>query len=84
MANSKAIGVAFEDQQLDGAVVGRSAAASGTVGFFGKTPVVQRPFTASLHNTTAAAVSASFGASQLAILQEIMNTLIGLGIYATA
>lgn len=34
MPNTKPIGVAYEDQQLDGAVVGKSG---GTVGFFGTT-----------------------------------------------
>ena len=81
MPNTKPIGVAFKDPQLDGAVMGEAA---GTAGFYGKTPVVQRTFVASVHNTTAIAASASFGASQLAVVQELMNTMIGLGIYATA
>ena len=38
MPNTKPIGVAYEDQQLDGAVLGASG---GTIGFYGKTPVVQ-------------------------------------------
>jgi tryptophan synthase alpha subunit len=38
MPNSKAIGVAFSDPELDGAVIG---AAGGTVGFFGTTPVAE-------------------------------------------
>jgi tryptophan synthase alpha subunit len=38
MPNSKAIGVAFSDPALDGAVIG---AAGGTVGFFGTTPVAE-------------------------------------------
>ena len=33
--NTKPIGVAYEDQQLDGAVMGASG---GTAGFFGATP----------------------------------------------
>lgn len=36
MPNTKPIGVAYEDQQLDGAIVGKSG---GTAGFFGTTPV---------------------------------------------
>ena len=36
MPNTKAVGVAFSDPELDGAVIG---AAGGTVGFFGTTPV---------------------------------------------
>ena len=61
-----------------------SPSASGSVGFYGKTPVVQRPYSAAVHNTTALAVSASFGATQLAALQEIQLTLIGLGVWATS
>jgi len=38
MPNTKAIGVAYEDQQLDGAVVGASG---GTAGFFGSTPTTK-------------------------------------------
>lgn len=58
--------------------------ASASLGFYGKTPVVQRPYSAAVHNTTALAVSASFGATQLAALQEIQLTLIGLGVWATS
>lgn len=36
MPNTKAVGVAFSDPELDGAVIGTSG---GTVGFFGTTPV---------------------------------------------
>ena len=38
MGNTKAVGVAFSDPELDGATVG---ATGGTAGFFGKTPVVK-------------------------------------------
>lgn len=38
MANTKPVGVAFEDAQLDGAIMGK---AGGTAGFYGTTPVVQ-------------------------------------------
>jgi len=66
----------------DGMQIGRRAA--NKVGFYGRIPVVQRPFTAAVHNSTAVATSASFGATQLAAVQEIMNTLTGLGVWATA
>lgn len=55
---------------------------SDLVGFYGVTPVVQRA-TASTHSTSNAATSSSFGASQSAIMVEIMNTLISLGIWAS-
>ena len=38
MPNTKSIGVAYEDQQLDGAVMGK---AGGTAGFFGATPTTK-------------------------------------------
>lgn len=38
MPNTKAIGVAYEDQQLDGGVIGKSG---GTAGFFGATPTTK-------------------------------------------
>ena len=71
-------------QQLDygaaeGALIG--AAATNKVGFYGATPVVQRA-TATTHTTTNMVTSASFGATQAAIVQEIMNTLIASGLWA--
>lgn len=79
MPNTKAIGVAYEDQQLDGAVIGKSG---GTVGFYGKTPTTQRA--SSVQATSNLATSASFGATQLAAVQEIMNTLSALGLWKGA
>jgi hypothetical protein len=60
------------------------AGTSGLVGFYGKAPVVRRPYSSAVHATSALATSTAFGATQLAAVQEIQNTLIGLGIYATA
>ena len=51
MPNTKPIGVAYEDQQLDGAVLG---AAGGTIGFYGKTPVVQGAAVTTLATTPTA------------------------------
>lgn len=59
-------------------------AATDKVAFYGAVPVVRRTFVASLHNTTAIASSTDFSAAHLAVVQEIMNTLRGLGIWATA
>jgi hypothetical protein len=59
--------------------VGGSAAT--TVGFYGATPVVQRA-TAATHTTTAVVTSASYGTLQVAQMQEVMNTLAGLGLWA--
>lgn len=58
--------------------------ADAKLGFYGKVPVVQRPYSSAVHATSAASSSSDFGATQLAILQEVMNTFIGLGIWATA
>lgn len=66
----------------DGTCVGQSA--SDKVGFYGKTPAAQRAYSSAVHASSAASVSSSFGATQLAILQEIMDTLIALGVWATA
>ena len=51
MPNTKPIGVAYEDQQLNGAVLG---AAGGTIGFYGKTPVVQGAAVTTLATTPTA------------------------------
>jgi hypothetical protein len=66
----------------DGCQIG--GASTDKVAFYGAVPVIQRPYTAAVHNTTGVAVSASFGATQLAAIQEIQKTLIALGIWATA
>ena len=48
MPNTKSIGVAYEDQQLDGAVMGK---AGGTAGFYGTTPIVQAAAITAVTNT---------------------------------
>ena len=70
---------------LNGSVLLGAAAANG-VGFYGKVPVVQRTFVSSLHNTSAMITSAGslFQATHVAQIQEIQNTLIGVGLWATA
>jgi hypothetical protein len=64
----------------DGCQMG--VAATDKIGFYGATPVVQRA-TASTHTTTAVVTSASFGTLQVAQIQEIMNTLAALGLWAS-
>ena len=56
-------------------------AAATTIGFYGATPVIQRA-TAATHTTTAVVTSASYGTLQVAQMQEVMNTLAGLGLWA--
>lgn len=64
---------------VDGATLGKDTAAK--ISFYGVTPVVQRA-TATTHTTTNMVTSASFGATQVAIVQEIMNTLVASGLWA--
>lgn len=66
----------------DGVAMGYSA--TDKVGFYGKVPVVQRPYSSAVHATSALSSSTDFGATQLAWAQEVTNTFIGLGIWATA
>lgn len=65
----------------DGQQIGNSS--SSKVGFYGKIPVIQRAYSSAVHATSGYVSSASFGATQLAIVVEIANTLVGLGIWAT-
>lgn len=58
-------------------------AATDKVAFYGAVPVIRRAYSSAVHASSAASVSSSFGATQLAILQEIQKTLIGLGVWAT-
>jgi hypothetical protein len=58
-------------------------AATDKLGMYGKVPVVQRPYSSAVHATSAISSSTDFGATQLAWAQEVTNTLIGLGIWAT-
>jgi hypothetical protein len=66
----------------DGAQIGKSA--SEKIGFYGKAPVAQRAYSSAVHASSALASSASFGATQLAVVNEIQATLVALGIWATA
>lgn len=66
----------------DGAQIGKSA--SEKIAFYGAVPVIQRAYSSAVHATSALATSTDFGATQLAAVQEIQKTLIGLGIWATA
>ena len=63
-----------------GAQIG--AAATDKIGFYGATPVVQRA-TATTHTTTNVVTSASYGTLQVAQMQEVMATLIALGLWAS-
>jgi hypothetical protein len=66
----------------DGSIWGLTAA--DKLGMYGKVPVIQRPYASAVHATGGFVTSASVGATQAATVNEIQNTLIGLGIWATA
>jgi hypothetical protein len=68
------------DGSPDGVSIG--GAATDKVGFYGATPVVQRA-TATTHTTTNVVTSASYGTLQVAQMQEVMNTLAALGLWAS-
>jgi hypothetical protein len=72
----------LSDGRPDGVVLGNDA--SDKVGIYGKAPSAQRAYSSAVHATSALATSTAFGATQLAAVQEIQNTLIALGIWATA
>lgn len=63
------------DSGPDGAAL--VATTSDLIHLYGGTPASQRA--SSNQVTTNIAVSASFGATQLAVIQEIMNTLTAIG-----
>lgn len=65
----------------DGLQIGRAAA--DKVGFYGKVPVIQRAYSSAVHASSALASSGSFGATQLAVVNEIQATLVALGVWAT-
>ena len=67
---------------VDGAII--CSGPTKKIGFYGKVPVAQRAYSSAVHATAGVATSASFGATQLAALQEIQLTLIGLGVWATS
>ncbi len=66
----------------DGSIWGLTA--SDKLGFYGKIPIIQRAFSAAVHQTDQIASSADFAAGQLAAVNEIQKTLVALGIWATA
>ena len=78
MPNTKAIGVAFEDPQLDGAIIGKSG---GTAGFYGTTPVTQRSSAAQATSAVGTASSADVTTALKAAVIEIMNTLQAIGLW---
>ena len=58
-------------------------AASDKIGFYGITPIIQRAYTSTVHLSSDLTSSATFSAAHLAAMQEVQNTLIALGVWAT-
>lgn len=81
MPNTKAVGVAFEDPQLDGAIIGKSG---GTAGFYGTTPVTQRAAAIQAASVVSATSWASAVSNQAAFNAEVAATLTGLGLWKGA
>lgn len=65
----------LSDKGPDGTTLGQNR--SDLIAFYGTTPVSQRA--SSVQATIAS--SASFGATQAALVNEIVNTLTGLGLW---
>lgn len=81
MSYTKPIGVAYEDQDLDDAIIGKSAALGGKVGFYGTTPVTQRSSAAQATSAVGTASSADVTTALKAAVIEIMNTLQAIGLW---
>jgi hypothetical protein len=86
MPNNKSTGVAYEDPQLDGAVMGKTG---GTAGFFGATPTNQLAALTSLNfSTLTTATVGALTTSQISALQTNVNSIItglkSLGIMASS
>ena len=78
MPNTKPIGVAFEDPQLDDAIIGKSG---GTAGFYGTTPVTQRAAAVQAASVVSASSYISVPANLAAWAAEVNATLTGLGLW---
>jgi len=72
MANTKPIGVAYEDQQLDGAVMGKTG---GTASFYGLTPIAQAAAITAVTNTAS-------GTELATAINAIRTALKNIGITA--
>lgn len=68
MPNTKSIGIAYQDQQLDGAILGLSG---GTIGFYGTTPVSKGAAVTTLATTPTATDIATAVNSIISRLQTV-------------
>ena len=88
MPNTKAVGVAYSDPELDGAVLGSSG---GTLGFFGTTPVAQPSTIASVTTDAATSTTNAYGYSTAAqadaivtALNSVVAAMVTLGLIASS
>ena len=72
MPNTKAVGVAYEDAQLDGAIMGKTG---GTAGFYGTNPIVQAAAITAVTNTAS-------GTELATAINAIRTALKNIGITA--
>lgn len=84
MPNTKSVGVAFSDPQLDGAVIGASRAAGGTVGFYGTTPIAQRAAAIQAASVVSVASYISVSTNLSVFAAEVAATLTTLGLWKGA
>lgn len=81
MSYTKPIGVAYEDQDLDDAIIGKAPALGGKVGFYGKTPVVQRAASIQAASVVSASTYMSVASNVAAFAAEVAATLTALGLW---
>lgn len=84
MPNNKSVGVAYSDPQLDAAIIGALPAAGGTVGFYGKTPIVQRAAAVQAASVVSAASYISVSTNLSVFAAEVAATLTALGLWKGA
>lgn len=72
MPNTIAVGVAYEDAQLNGAIMGKTG---GTAGFYGTTPIAQAAAITAVTNTAT-------GTELATAINALRTTLKNLGITA--
>lgn len=79
--NTKPIGVAYEDQTLNDAIIGKTG---GTVGFYGTTPATQRAAAIQAASVVSVASYISVSTNLSAFAAEVAATLTGLGLWKGA
>lgn len=84
MSYTKPIGVAYEDQDLDDAIIGKAPALGGKVGFYGTTPITQRAAAIQAASVVSAASYISVSTNLSVFAAEVAATLTALGLWKGA